>query len=132
MEEERKYEKFYHTNGRLYAFIEMPSENLDTLIPEGAKWGSKNEVYGEDGELISSEQKIVNEFIIHKVDSLDGSACIIMLAAQQAPAYRYKGVTETDLDDWALYGEAVWNITSEDWLNVEEYRTLISGADYSE
>lgn len=129
--EVRKYDKFYHTNGRLYAFLEMPIEALETLIPEGAKWGSKNEVYDEEGELVSSEQKIVDEFIMHKTVSIDGSKCMILLAAMERPCHRMKGVSESDLDDWAAYGEAVWGKTEADWMNVSEMQELLLTENYA-
>lgn len=125
-----KYTKFYH-NGQLTAFIEQPAELLDTVIPEGVKWGTKDIIYDVDGDVVSSEQKTVDEFVIWKVYSIDRSKCIIMLAAMEAPTLRQHGVTKSDLDDWDYYLTNMCGIPFSSWMNVDEMRARIASDEYA-
>lgn len=108
-------------NGALYAFVEAPGAMLQTLVPVGATWGTK-----EDGT-----QKTVGEFVLHKVFSLDGSKVLVLLAAMEAPAYRTEGVNERDLAEWAqfmpLYGFPV-----DAWLDLSQYSDRINSQEYSQ
>lgn len=128
-----EYAKFINPrNGVHYAFLEMPIENLQTLVPKGAKWGSKNEVYDDEGELISYDQKNVEEFIMQRRDSLDGTKTVINLAAKERPTLRQKGVTQSDLEDWNAYAEAVWGLGIDHWMTIPEFQALITSEEYND
>jgi hypothetical protein len=125
----RKYEKFYK-NGVIYAFVETPVEFLQTLIPKEAKWGITDQVYDDEGKLTSYTQKIVDDFTIGQVKSIDETKVVFALAAMEAPTFRTKAVTEQDIDDWSYYLN-YFKITDDQWLNIEEYQTLINSPAYN-
>ena len=114
-----KYDKFLHSNGVLYAFLEVPASFLNELIPEGANWSAK-----EDG------QKNVGEYSIGKIYSTDNSKVIISLAAMEAQTYRTPAITYDDLQDWedwlGLHG-----YTIDDWLTIKERNILLNSEVYN-
>ena len=42
--EPHKYDKFLHTNGVAYAFLEVPVSFLNEVIPEEANWSAKEDL----------------------------------------------------------------------------------------
>lgn len=93
-----KYDKFVHTNGVAYAFLEAPVSILNEEIPEGANWSVK-----ENG------QKTLDEYTINKVISKDATKVVFALCAMEEPTYRTPALTFDDLQDW------------ETWLNTKGY-----------
>ena len=114
-----KYDKFLHTNGVPYAFLEVPVAFLDELIPEGANWSTK-----EDG------QKTVGEYSIGKIYSINNSKVIISLAAMQAETYRTPALTYNDLQDWETWLDTK-GYTIDNWLTIAERATLLNSEVYN-
>jgi len=99
----------HHSNGALYAFMVRPVADLDTLVPEGVKGSTKNEVFDDDGNLISSDQKNVLEFVggegkVHRLNEYE----VIIPACALNPNVRQSRVNKNDLDDWKYYGRQEW------------------------
>lgn len=117
--EPHKYDKFLHSNGVPYAFLEVPVAFLDEVIPEGANWSAK-----EDG------QKNVGEYSIGKIYSTDNSKVIINLAAMQAETYRTPSLTYDDLQDWETWLNTK-SYTIEDFLTIADRATLLASEAYS-
>jgi len=113
-----KYDKFLHSNGVPYAFLEVPVAFLDELIPEGANWSAK-----EDG------QKNVGEYSIGKNYSTDNSKVIISLSAMEADTYRTPAVTYDDLQDWETWLDTK-EYTIDNWLTIAEQNTLLASKAY--
>jgi hypothetical protein len=120
--EPHKYDKFLHTNGVAYAFLEVPVAFLDEVIPEGANWSAK-------GDEENPEQKNVGEYSIGKIYSTDNSKVIISLAAMQAETYRTPSLTYDDLQDWETWLNTK-SYTIEDFLTIADRATLLAGGDY--
>ena len=116
--EPHKYDKFLHTNGVPYAFLEVPVSFLNEVIPEGANWSAK-----EDG------QKNVGEYSLGKIYSTDNSKVIITLAAMEAETYRTPALTYDDLQDWETWLNTK-EYTIEDFLTIADRATLLAGGDY--
>ena len=113
-----KYDKFLHSNGVPYAFLEVPVSFLNEVIPEGANWSTK-----EDG------QKNVGEYSIGKIYSTDNSKVIISLAAMEAENYRTPALTYDDLQDWETWLNTK-GYTIEDFLTIADRAALLAGGDY--
>jgi len=115
------YDKFYVPKlGSYYAFAEVPISMLDTVVPDGIKWSQR-----DDGS-----QKIAREFLLYWRESLDGTKCAALLAASEKNQSRDKPVTEEDLALW----ESVLTdlgVPLSSWLTAEEYKELITTADYT-
>jgi hypothetical protein len=82
-------------------------------------------------EEIPAVMKKVKEFTIHYTPSLDGTKCVISIAAMQIPYWRQKAVTEADLDEWEAYLDA-YGYTMDKWLNASECAILLGTSDYSD
>ena len=122
--EPHKYDKFLHTNGVPYAFLEVPVAFLDELIPEGANWSNK-------GDEENPEQKNVGEYSLSKISSNDNSKVIINLAAMEAPTYRTPALTYNDLQDWETWLNTK-EYTINDWLTIEETLALLDTEAYAQ
>lgn len=123
--EPHKYDKFLHTNGLAYAFLEVPVAFLDQQMPDYANWA----VAEEDEEGNATEYKTLGEYTISQVPSIDGTTVVITLAAMESPTYRTPAITYDDLQDWedwlGLHG-----YTLDDWLTIEERNTLLATEAY--
>jgi hypothetical protein len=123
MIEETPYERFKVVGStgyvRYYAFCEIPTHMMDTLIPEGAKWGSKPTGEVIEGDEAVTEQKTLREFTFPHMTTDLGETTIILLAAMYAPAWRQHGVTPADLADWdGFMGEHGY--PEDKWLTLDE------------
>jgi len=114
------YSKFNKSNGLPYAFVELTSDQMQTTIPVGAKWGTK-----DDGT-----QKTIDEFVIMRTWNLNGSKCLILLCAMEAPTMRQYPVNTNDLDDWATYLSAILGISCDNWLTNSEYLKRTESGEY--
>lgn len=123
--EPHKYDKFLHTNGVAYAFLEVPVAFLDQQMPDYANWAV--EEVDEEGNPI--EIKTLGEYTIGQVLSIDETKVVITLAAMQAPTYRTPAITYDDMQDWedwlGLHG-----YTIDDWLTIADRNTLLASEAY--
>ena len=123
--EPHKYDKFRHTNGVAYAFLEVPVDFLNQQMPDYANWAV--EEVDEEGNPI--EIKTLGEYTIGQVLSIDGTKVVITLAAMQATTYRTPAITYDDMQDWedwlGLHG-----YTIDDWLTIAERNTLLASEAY--
>lgn len=123
--EPHKYDKFRHTNGVAYAFLEVPVAFLDQQMPDYANWAV--EEVDEEGRPI--EIKTLGEYTIGQVLSIDGTKVVITLAAMQAATYRTPAITYDDMQDWedwlGLHG-----YTIDDWLTITERNVLLASEAY--
>jgi hypothetical protein len=126
----RKYERFYH-NGVIHAFVECDKQMLKTKIPKEAKWGTKDKVYDEKGDLVSFVEKTLDEFTLNFIVDKKEKNSIVSIAAMEAPNYRVLSVTEADIEEWEGYLTA-HGYPVEIWLNVEERNALLETEDYKE
>lgn len=124
--EPHKYDKFLHTNGVPYAFLEVPVAFLDQQMPDYANWA----VAATDEDGNPTEYKTLGEYTIGKVTSIDGTTVVISLAAMQAETYRTPAVTYDDLQDWEDW-LGLHDYTIEDWLTIAERATLLATEAYA-
>jgi|TARA_R100000479_G_C6285302_1_gene164495 hypothetical protein len=117
-----KYDKFVHTNGVAYAFLEAPVSILNEKIPEDANWSNK----GTDEE---PEQKTLNEYTINKAISKDETKVVFALCAMEAPSYRKPSLTYDDLQDWETWLDTK-GYSIDDFLTVEDRNTLLASEAY--
>jgi len=124
--EPHKYDKFLHSNGVGYAFLELPVAVLEQQMPDYANWA----VAEEDEEGNPTEYKTLGEYTIGQVPSIDGTTVVITLAAMEAKTYRTPAITYDDLQDWedwlGLHGYTIDN-----WLTIEERNTLLKSEVYN-
>jgi hypothetical protein len=110
-----KYDKFLHTNGVAYAFLEVPVDFLNQQMPDYANWAV--EEVDEEGNPI--EIKTLGEYTIGQVLSI----------AMQAATYRTPAINYDDMQDWedwlGLHG-----YTIDDWLTIAERNTLLASEAY--
>jgi len=118
MSSSHKYDKFQHSNGVPYAYLEVPIAFLNEEIPEGANWSAK-----EDG------QKTVGEYTLRKFISLDNTKAVIALAAMEAPTYRTPSLTYDDLQDWETW-LATKNYNINQFLTISQRNSLLESAAY--
>lgn len=95
------------------AYVEAPVEFLDTPIPAEAKWGLNP----------NGTSRILRNFTLHYVVSLDGTKCMIMLAAKKSDnaTSREKGVTEKDFKEWQQF-LTPYGYPSSTWFGSAKYQ----------
>ena len=124
--EEHKYDKFVHSNGMPYAYLEVPIAFLSEELPTDATW-SASEV-DDDGN--STKQKTIEEYAIWIKKSNDETKAIIGLMATVAPTYRVPKFTKDDLQDWETWLDTKEH-TIDTWLTIEERNVLLETEDYA-
>jgi hypothetical protein len=120
-----KYDKFRHTNGVAYAFLEVPVAFLDQQMPDYANWAV--EEVDEEGNPI--EIKTLGEYTIGQVLSIDETKVVITLAAMQSPNYRTPAITYDDMQDWEDW-LGLHKYTIDDWLTIADRNTLLASEAY--
>jgi len=120
--EPHKYDKFLHTNGVPYAFLEVPVAFLNEVIPEGANWSDK-------GDEENPEQKNVGEYTLGKIYSLDNTKVIITIGATRSVGFRGRSVNYDDVQDWETWLNTK-GYTIDDWLTIEERNSLLATEAY--
>ena len=115
-----KYDKFLHTNGIPYVYLEAPIAFLSEALPTDADWSTKED----------NSQKTIEEYSIWIKKSLDESKAIICLSATIEPTYRIPKLTYDDLQDWETWLDTK-SYAIDTWLTVTERNTLLSTADYN-
>jgi len=120
--EPHKYDKFLHTNGVPYAFLEVPVAFLNEVIPEGANWSDK-------GDEENPEQKNVGEYTLGKIYSLDNTKVIITIGATRSVGFRGRSVNYDDVQDWETWLDTK-GYTIDDWLTIEERNSLLATEAY--
>lgn len=129
-----RFDKYRHTNGGLYAFIECPISCLDIEMPSGANWCDvivTDAEYDEVGEITLPaviRQKTILEFVAPPTYSLDGTKCFFRAAGMIHPSYRQHAVGKDDLDDWCYFKDTALN--GAELLNIDEMRIVLSGEEY--
>ena len=118
----------YKIAGTINLFLEGPESMLDTLVPEGAKWGSKNYVYDDDGSLISSEQKTVRELAPHYWPSVNKGNVILLCCAMEQPTFRQKRFSVKDAEDWKYFKAIVWPDVG-NFITYKEAKQLMLGTE---
>ncbi len=120
-----RYDKFLHTNGVPYAFLELPVAMLEQQMPDYANWAV--EATDEDGN--PTEIKTLGEYTLSKIFSIDGTKVIIALAAMEAETYRTPALTYDDLQDWETWLDTK-GYTIDSWLTIAERATLLASEAY--
>ena len=123
--EPHKYDKFLHTNGVPYAFLELPVAMLEQQMPDYANWA----VEETDEEGVPTEIKTLGEYTLSKIFSIDGTKVIIALAAMEAETYRTPALTYDDLQDWETWLDTK-GYTIDNWLTIAERATLLASEAY--
>jgi hypothetical protein len=125
------YERYEHPmpeNPNYYGFIEVDADFLQTIIPVGVHWSEITE-YDEDGEVIGTRQKTVEEYTSSVVFNKDKTKAVIRLCAVKRKVYRDRHLTKEDFLDWfnylAFFGQDITTI-----MNIEEKNTLMQTDDY--
>lgn len=121
-----KYDKFVHTNGIPYAYLEVPIEFLSEELPIEATWSAKT----VDDDGVSTSQRTIEEYSISIRKSIDETKAIINLAATVAPTYRVPILTYSDLQDWETWLDTKGH-TIDNWLTVSERNTLLETEEYT-
>ncbi len=121
--EPHKYDKFLHTNGVPYAFLEVPVAFLNEVIPEGANWSDK-------GDEENPEQKNVGEYTLGKIYSLDNTKVIITIGATRSVGFRGRSVNYDDVQDWETWLDTK-GYTIDNFLTIADRATLLASEAYS-
>jgi hypothetical protein len=120
-----KYDKFVHSNGMPYAYLEVPIAFLTEELPTNATW-SASEV---DDNGNSTKQKTIEEYAIWIKKSNDESKAIICLMATVNPTYRVSKFTYNDLQDWETWLDTK-GYSIDNFLTLEERNVLLESDDY--
>ena len=120
-----KYDKFVHSNGMPYAYLEVPIAFLDEQLPTDATW-SASEV---DDNGNSTKHKTIEEYAIWIKKSNDETKAIIGLMATVNPTYRVPKFTYNDLQDWETWLDTK-GYSIDNFLTLEERNTLLDSEDY--
>ena len=120
-----KYDKFVHSNGMPYAYLEVPITFLSEELPTDATW-SASEV---DDNGNSIKQKTIEEYAIWIKKSNDETKAIIGLMATVNPTYRIPKFTKDDLQDWETWLDTK-GYGIDDLLTIVERNTLLESDDY--
>ena len=107
----------------IYKFARVPTESMETLIPEGVPYSTipTGEVVGDESV---TRQKTLREFIFsHMTRDMEDGTTVFLLACRTHSTYRMKGVDENDIIDWLGF-LAPYGITEADLLSLEEYKAL--------
>ena len=124
--EPHKNDKFLHTNGVPYAFLELPVAMLEQQMPDYANWA----VEATDEEGVPTEIKTLGEYTLSKIFSIDGTKVIIALAAMEAETYRTPALTYDDLQDWEDWFDLL-GYTIDSWLTIDQRNTLLNSEEYN-
>ena len=114
-----KYDKFVHSNGMPYAYLEVPIAFLAEELPTDATWSIKED----------ESQKTIEEYAIWIEKSNDETKAIICLMATVAPTYRVSKFTYNDLQDWETWLDTK-GYSIDNFLTLEERNTLMDSEDY--
>ena len=114
-----KYDKFVHSNGMPYAYLEVPIAFLSEELPTDATWSIKED----------ESQKIIEEYAIWIKKSNDETKAIIGLMATVNPTYRVPKFTYNDLQDWETWLNTK-GYSMDNFLTLEERNTLLETEDY--
>ena len=117
--QEHKYDKFVHSNGMPYAYLEVPIAFLAEELPTDATWSIKED----------ESQKTIEEYAIWIEKSNDETKAIICLMATVAPTYRVSKFTYNDLQDWETWLDTK-GYSIDNFLTLEERNTLLETEDY--
>ena len=117
--QEHKYDKFVHSNGMPYAYLEVPIAFLAEELPTDATWSIKED----------ESQKNIEEYAIWIKKSNDESKAIICLMATVNPTYRVPKFTYDDLQDWETWLDTK-GYSIDNFLTIEERNTLLETEDY--
>ena len=120
-----KYDKFVHSNGMPYVYLEVPIAFLAEELPTDATW-SASEV---DDNGNSTKQKTIEEYAIWIKKSNDETKAIIGLMATINPTYRVPKFTYNDLQDWETWLDTK-GYSIDNFLTLEERNTLLKTEDY--
>ena len=114
-----KYDKFVHSNGMPYAYLEVPIAFLSEELPTDATWSIKED----------ESQKNIEEYAIWIKKSNDETKAIIGLMATVNPTYRVPKFTYNDLQDWETWLDTK-GYSIDNFLTLEERNTLLDSEDY--
>jgi len=114
-----KYDKFVHSNGMPYAYLEVPIAFLSEELPTDATWSTK-----ENGS-----QKTIEEYAIWIKKSNDETKAIVCLMATFDATYRVSKFTKDDLQDWETWLDTK-EYSIDNFLTLEERNTLLDSKDY--
>ena len=114
-----KYDKFVHSNGMPYVYLEVPIAFLAEELPTDATWSIKED----------ESQKTIEEYAIWIEKSNDETKAIICLMATVAPTYRVSKFTYNDLQDWETWLDTK-GYSIDNFLTLEERNVLLESDDY--
>ena len=118
------YERFKCEDGVYRAYVQCPSELLDTEIPEGVKWSGVVLSVDEDG-VETTRQKTLREFVLtHLITYMDDGTTIFPLAAMERPVTRQKAVNEEDMGQWDAF-LTPYGYDSSKWLTIAERNAMM-------
>ena len=113
------------------AWVESPVAFLNEPIPEAAQVYFYGQRTDEEGNPIAHDPLILKDFILGTpAYSLDGTKCIITIAARNGLMYRTMFVTEQDMAVWEQYLTA-YGFDSSKWLTTDEFFDLLNSPAYS-
>ena len=126
-----KYDKFLHSNGMPYAYLEIPIAFLSEELPTEAdysvkEWSVPTDV---DEEQTPVSQKTIEEYVIWKQKSTDETKAIICLMATLESNYRVSKFTYNDLQDWETWLDTK-GYSIDNFLTIEERNALLESDDY--
>jgi hypothetical protein len=113
------------------AHAECGVEMLDVQVPQEAQdyfYGMRTD---EQGNAIPHEPLVLRDFILGTpAYSLDGTMCIISIAARHGPMYRSMFVTEQDMMVWDGYLTS-YGFPSTAWLDTAQRAELLMSERYN-
>jgi hypothetical protein len=112
------------------AWAECTVEFLNESIPQEALAYFYGERVDEEGGAVAHEPVTLKDFILGEpIYSIDGTTCIITLAARNGLMYRTMFVTEQDMAVWDQYLTG-YDRPSRTWLDEDQRAALLESDAY--
>jgi len=126
-----RFEAGRHANGALYWWIECPVAVLTNEIPVEAKWATRTEPAPDGSTNTVQVAKTLDEYVLKKDLSLDGTTVMILLAAMERPTVRNRPVNEADLTAWEYY-LTPFGYAQTNWFTTPVWRSKVASPAYLE
>ena len=113
-------------NGAYYAWVEVPVQMLNVVVPEGV---DGSQIFGDEmdaeGNRVYLRQKVVGEFILGTRVSLDQQYVIAPLSWMERPILRTKKTPRWEMENWKAF-LAAYSLSVDRWLDIEQYKLLLN------
>ena len=119
-------------NGAYYAWVEVPVQMLNVVVPEGV---DGSQIFGDemdaDGNRVYLRQKVVGEFILGTHVSLDQNYVIAPLSWMERPTLRTKKTPRYGMENWKTF-LSTYGLAVDNWLDMDQFKVLVGSERYSD